>query len=198
VGLSSTPVPAFMCPEDPNAGKNQTFSTSSGTSQGFHGNYVACAGSGTFGNRLSSTGAALLADANNGSQADGMFRASLAVSAREVTDGLSKTLMLSEILLWPDAGSDDLRGRYWNTLFLNSSFSTSQPPNTSVPDSLECSGNPACSPSGAARWMYARSRHSGGVCAALGDGSTRFISDNIELAVYRALGSRAGGESASD
>ncbi len=197
---NSTPVPAFMCPEDPNAGKNKTFSTSSGTSQGFHGNYVACAGSGTFGNVLTSTGAALLADANNGSQTNGMFRASRAMSAREVTDGLSKTLMLSEIRLWPDTDRNDLRGRYWNTLWLNSSFSTSQPPNAPAFDNMECSvADPACgTTSSTGRVMYARSRHSGGVCAALGDGSTRFISDAIDLTAYRALGSRAGGESASD
>jgi prepilin-type N-terminal cleavage/methylation domain-containing protein len=200
ISVSSTPVPAFMCPEDPNAGKNKTFSTSSGTSQGFHGNYVACAGSGTFGNRLSSTGAALLSDANNGSQANGMFRASRAVSAREVTDGLSKTLMLSEIRLWPDNGRDDLRGRYWNTLWLNSSFSAFQQPNTSAFDNMECSvADPACgTTSSTGRVMYARSGHSGGVCASLGDGSTRFISDTIDLAAYRALGSRNGGESESD
>jgi len=197
---NSTRLPSFMCPEDPNAGKNQTFTKASGTSQGFHGNYVTCAGSGTFGNRLSSTGAALLADPNNGLQANGMFRASRGVSAREVTDGLSKTLMLSEIRLWPDNGRDDLRGRYWNTLWLNSSFSTFQPPNAPAFDNMECSvADPACgTTSSTGRVIYARSLHSGGVCATLGDGSTRFITDSIELAVYRALGSRDGGESASD
>ena len=197
---SSTRLPSFMCPEDPNAGKNQTFSTSSGTSQGFHGNYVTCAGSGTFGSALNSNVPALLADPNNGLQANGMFRASRPVSAAAVTDGLSKTLMLSEIRLWPDTGRNDLRGRYWNTLWLNSSFSTLQPPNAPAFDNMECSAaDPACgTTSTTGRVIYARSRHSGGVCAALGDGSTRFISESIELPVYRALGSRAGGESVSE
>jgi len=129
-----------------------------------------------------------------------MFRASRAVSARDVTDGLSKTLLLSEIRLWPDNGVDDHRGRYWNTIWQNSSFSTFQPPNTSVFDNMECSAaDPACgTTSSTGRVMYARSLHSGGVCAALGDGSTRFITDTIDLTAYRAIGSRAGGESASD
>ena len=193
VPLSDTPVPSFMCPDDPNSGKNQTFTkSSSGMSQGFHGNYVACAGSGTFGSRLSSTGPTLLNDPTNGSQANGMFRASRPVTAAAILDGLSNTLMLSEILLWPDNGRDDLRGRYWNTLFLNSSFSTFQPPNTSAFDNMECnSADPACgTTTSTGRVMYARSRHAGGVCATLGDGSTRFIADMINANVYRALGSR--------
>lgn len=196
IATGSTRLPSFMCPEDPNAGKNQTFTPS----QGFHGNYVTCAGSGTFGSALTTSGAALLADPTNGLQANGMFRASRGVSAREVTDGLSKTLMLSEIRLWPDNGRNDLRGRYWNTLWLNSSFSTFQPPNAPAFDNMECSvADPACgTTSSTGRVIYARSLHSGGVCATLGDGSTRFITDSIELPVYRALGSRAGGESASE
>lgn len=196
ISLSDTPVPSFMCPDDPNAGKNKTFTTFSGMSQGFHGNYVACVGSGTFGNRLGTDMPALLADPNNGSQANGMFRASRPVTAAAILDGLSKTLMLSEILLWPDNGRDDLRARYWNTLLLNSSFSTFEPPNTSVPDNMECNtADPACgTTTNTGRVMYARSRHAGGVCATLGDGSTRFISDSIAVDVYRALGSRNGRE----
>ena len=205
-------VPTFMCPDDPNAGKNQTCTGASGgwqsgpfppdQSQGFHGNYVACAGSGTFGNTLSSSPPSLLSDANNGSRANGMFRAAKPVAAREVTDGLSKTLMLSEILVVPDAGADDFRGRYWNTLSMSASFSTAQPPNTSVGDNpywgcAEIPGAPCQVGSDTGLVMYARSRHSGGVCAAFGDGSTRFISESIDLAAYRGLGSRDGGESGS-
>jgi len=214
MALNAAPqkVPTFMCPEDPNAGKNKTCTGGNGgwqsasfppeQSQGFHGNYVACAGSGTFGNSSSLSPPALLGDANNGSQANGMFRAAKPVASREVTDGLSKTLMLSEIIVVPDEGADDFRGRYWNTLSMSSSFSAAQPPNTSVGDNpywgcREIPGAPCQVGSNTGLVMYARSRHSGGVCAALGDGSTRFISDGIDLATYRGLGSREGGESRS-
>ena len=40
----------------------------------------------------------------------------------------------------------------------------------------------------------ARSYHSGGVNVALGDGSVRFVSNNIALVSWRAMGSRNGGE----
>jgi prepilin-type N-terminal cleavage/methylation domain-containing protein/prepilin-type processing-associated H-X9-DG protein len=42
--------------------------------------------------------------------------------------------------------------------------------------------------------MSARSFHNGGVNTARGDGSVAFVSDNINLAVWRALGTRNGGE----
>jgi hypothetical protein len=46
--------------------------------------------------------------------------------------------------------------------------------------------------------QYARSYHTGGVVCLLGDGSARFVSDNILLSTWQALGTRAGDEPASD
>jgi prepilin-type N-terminal cleavage/methylation domain-containing protein/prepilin-type processing-associated H-X9-DG protein len=46
--------------------------------------------------------------------------------------------------------------------------------------------------------MAATSRHPGGVNVSLCDGSTRFVANNIDLGVWRALGSRNGGEVVSD
>jgi hypothetical protein len=42
--------------------------------------------------------------------------------------------------------------------------------------------------------VYARSNHVGGAHASLADGSVRFISENIDTATFRALGSKALGE----
>ena len=52
---------------------------------------------------------------------------------------------------------------------------------------------PDCSRSGAGAFKAA-SRHPGGVQVTMLDGSTRFISDGIEAAVWRAACTRAGGE----
>jgi prepilin-type processing-associated H-X9-DG protein len=43
-------------------------------------------------------------------------------------------------------------------------------------------------------WFAARSLHPGGVNLCLGDGSVRFVSDTVDLATWRAVGTRAGGE----
>ncbi len=42
--------------------------------------------------------------------------------------------------------------------------------------------------------MPPSSRHTGGVHVMLCDGSVRFVSDNINLATWRAIGTRAGKE----
>ncbi len=42
--------------------------------------------------------------------------------------------------------------------------------------------------------VSARSSHTGGVNAAMGDGSIHFVSSNIDIATWRALGTRSGGE----
>jgi len=42
--------------------------------------------------------------------------------------------------------------------------------------------------------ISARSKHTGGVNATMGDGSVRFVSDSIDLAIWRAVGTRDGGE----
>lgn len=43
-------------------------------------------------------------------------------------------------------------------------------------------------------WFAPRSLHTGGASAAFLDGSVRWISDEVDLAVYRGLGTRAGSE----
>jgi hypothetical protein len=45
--------------------------------------------------------------------------------------------------------------------------------------------------------VTARSHHVGGVEVALGDGSVRFVTQTLDLQVWRALGSRSGGEVAN-
>ena len=45
--------------------------------------------------------------------------------------------------------------------------------------------------------LSARGNHTGGVNAALGDGSVQFVSDTIAINVWRAAGTARGGESVS-
>jgi prepilin-type processing-associated H-X9-DG protein len=47
-------------------------------------------------------------------------------------------------------------------------------------------------------WRAARSKHPGGVNLLLVDGSARFVSDSVNPATWRALGSRNGGEVVGD
>jgi len=68
-----------------------------------------------------------------------------------------------------------------------STFFTSAPPNSPVPD---CGG----ADGGGWGLFAARSYHRGGVNAALADGSVRWFSSGIAVRTWRALGTRKGGE----
>lgn len=67
-------------------------------------------------------------------------------------------------------------------------FDTYLPPNSSTPDYT----------AHGIGWLSARSLFAGGVNVALGDGSVRFVPNTIQLDIWRALGSRNGGEPAGN
>ena len=58
----------------------------------------------------------------------------------------------------------------------------------------EHNGTP--SPPNSTSWNHrgAHSDHTGGVMAALADGSVIFVSDHVDFTTYRAMFTRAGGE----
>ncbi len=127
----------------------------------------------------------------------------------DIPDGTSNTLLLSEVLTWDvgDAaggGSRDGRGVWiWPGMGGNT-FVARYAPNAVESDSI-----PACSTgipqtdkmrcvemqaSGTLMWASARSRHPGGVNAAMADGSVKFFTDSINVLVWKTLATRAGGE----
>jgi prepilin-type N-terminal cleavage/methylation domain-containing protein/prepilin-type processing-associated H-X9-DG protein len=67
------------------------------------------------------------------------------------------------------------------------------PPNHVDPDCFTYSVDPATVYT-TLGWRGARSRHPGGVNVTLGDGSTRYVANSIDLAAWRALATRSGGE----
>ena len=67
-------------------------------------------------------------------------------------------------------------------------FNTINPPNSSNPDCQPCAG---CGWYDSRGTWTARSEHTGGVNVLLGDGSGRFISDNIDYVLYQRLGAIA-------
>lgn len=197
------PIAIFMCPSDPanpkqiTGGWSQSPGGSLENSQGWHGNYVACAGSDVFNPRVD----------RKGRERNGIFFAHSNTRIAEITDGASHTLMLGEIVLVHDLGvgtqqsggntstqKHDIRGRYWNTHQGNSLFSTLYPPNASVGDRLTwCidEQQAPCQQLGTDNLVISlRSYHPGGVHAVRADGSVHYVSDLIDLLAYNASGSR--------
>ena len=197
--VTSTRLSVYLCPSD---GTNAPVEIASGgitqacTSQ----NYAA-----NFGNtrqiqdNLPGTpfGGAPFADAGS-PLADQSRPARPTVNLRDLTDGTSSTLLLSEVVVGQGA---DLRGfSWWGDA---AGFETSLTPNSSSPDvmadadyCLNRAPNPPCVARTPDRTdVYAaRSRHSGGVNAALADGSARFIRDSIQPTVWQALSTTRGNE----
>jgi type II secretory pathway pseudopilin PulG len=131
----------------------------------------------------------------------------LTIAMEDVTDGTSNTVALSETVqgLSPDGTINDLRGLIWwgNNCF----FNTNQAPNTMTPDitynfySTAHTQHPLSQINGStsdgdgyAMRLSARSWHAGGVNAGLADGSIRFVTNQINLDIWRGVGSTNGGE----
>ncbi len=77
--------------------------------------------------------------------------------------------------------------RWYNATREDAYYCHAQEPNGSIPDALVYPGD-------VSGIVTARSFHPGGVNALMGDGSARFVAGSIHRDVWRALGTRAGGE----
>jgi prepilin-type N-terminal cleavage/methylation domain-containing protein/prepilin-type processing-associated H-X9-DG protein len=122
-------------------------------------------------------------------------------SFNSLTDGLSNTLMTSEVIV---GQGGDLRGfGWWSNGAIFSAWGT---PNTSVLDIMPSASycvpsirtNPPCDTKGQSSTsgliISARSRHPGGVNAGMCDGSVKFIKNSISLPIWRALSTSHGSE----
>ena len=129
------------------------------------------------------------------------------VNYKDISDGLSNTLLVSEII---QGKGNDVRGRIVGFAD-GGAFTGWTTPNAVLPDIMPAGlcnpapgddRNPPCSTqSGSAgpplnnpRYLTSRSVHPGGVNSAMIDGSVTFVSDSIELQTWRALASTQGGD----
>jgi prepilin-type N-terminal cleavage/methylation domain-containing protein len=156
-------------------------------------NYAVCAGTGgTTGGRPAGAPATF-------NPQPGMFdgaNRTKKIKLTDVTDGLTNTIMVGEVL---QGQGSDLRGFIW--WGDASGMTTFAPPNTSTPDQIYatfyCNNLPArnlpCTGTGGSVF-YSRSRHSGGVNAALGDASVRFITNSITPSAWLNAGSAMDGQ----
>jgi prepilin-type N-terminal cleavage/methylation domain-containing protein/prepilin-type processing-associated H-X9-DG protein len=128
-----------------------------------------------------------------------------------ITDGLSNTLMASEILIGQQGASlSDLHGYIW--WGPSASFTTTLTPNSTFQDSM---GNGGCPTSGVMNipcnqgisvtgtggagtelsvYLGARSKHPGGVNAAMCDGSVKFFKNTVNIQTWQASSTTQGGE----
>ena len=123
---------------------------------------------------------------------------------RDITDGTSHTIMVSELLAGKvDAGDNigyDSRGLWILTWMGDSMYTHFLTPNSSAGDGMHpstCrhSTDMPCSHLGHEMgYAAARSRHPGGVVAVSGDGHVGFYSDSIDFFAWQALATYSGAD----
>lgn len=194
-------VPAFRCPSDPGTGQVPWVTpagvkvTGAAPNAGYAStNYVGCVGDTT---RLNAT-------------TPGLFGQNSRKGMRDILDGTSNTLVVAEGVIGfykldsndagnrtpCDAGAKDTsstrqRGFSWFYSYFPQAafFNTYVTPNAKEYD---------CGVNSDRANAASRSMHTGGVQVLLGDGSARFVSENIDLTTWRNLGNIADGQVIGD
>jgi prepilin-type processing-associated H-X9-DG protein len=211
-------VAPFYCPSD---GGPQGNELNTGPYGFLRGNYRGCTGSGDmYGEATHTNDNGPWGPGAFGVTRDQSADPNAAVEARgrrmgELADGTSKTLFISEGLVptvegWGGAMGETIYGNMGGAL-----YSASITPNSSAPDRpigpcpqnvgdtiyiapcVSLGGNAWWTPSGRGAYAAARSSHPGGVNSSYADGSVAFVTDGIDLVVWRSLGTRAGAEAVS-
>jgi prepilin-type N-terminal cleavage/methylation domain-containing protein/prepilin-type processing-associated H-X9-DG protein len=129
---------------------------------------------------------------------------------KDITDGLSKTMLFSEHLTAPAAGRS-ARGFFFMHYVGSTCILSVQTPNSSTPDVLSDDANGCGAESGSnlpsqglpcsvadddfSFQAAARSYHPGGVTTVFADGAVRFVSDSVDLQNWRRMVSMADGQS---
>ena len=131
---------------------------------------------------------------------DGMLFGASRVGFRDVTDGSSNTLMIGESYTDCDFAKDSQGMDYF--AFFGPQMATWAPGKLTGTEHSEGLGsavvpiNSRKNPTvhGVLIEMSFGSYHTGGAMFSIGDGSVRFIPESIDLTIYQALATRAGGE----
>jgi prepilin-type N-terminal cleavage/methylation domain-containing protein len=206
--VTQSQIAGFLCPSDPNAG---TVVFGGSSPNRVKGNYMVNFGNADY--EQSATNLALTALGNMGGTIlplRGPFRVNNTSNAitpfaiRDVTDGTSNTMLMSEVICLPNMGTkSDSRGDFWADGKCTFMFTAALPPNSPMPDQLDGTNgcpntnvSPPCIASSGSQLELnaARSYHPGGVDASCCDGSVRFIKSTINLVTWRALSTKDGSE----
>ncbi|HTN03271.1 MAG TPA: DUF1559 domain-containing protein [Planctomycetaceae bacterium] len=179
----------FWCPSQPDVTQGvQKNGYAPSNYNGNMGTLIGYSGDNCYGGSV--TNAAGMRAPGGCMNANGMFFISSNVRFRDVTDGLSNTIAVSEVI---DSGGDaaNLGGGGSDRKHGFSNGADNNPPEEMSEYLIAAESN---DPINAYTEEAAGSHHVGGAHFLLSDGSVRFLSENIHMPTYQALSTRAGGE----
>lgn len=162
--------PVFVCPSD------ESKPLKDGT-QAATGSYATCQGS---------FGPPGIDQVKNKHYNNGMFLYRTELTVKDVRDGTSTTFFVGEVVEGHTGNSSNiwlLGSRHTDTMRSTENPLNTKPGTGITTDLYNLKVNGAFG-----------SRHGGGALFGFGDGHVQFISDNISLPTYKALSTRAGGE----
>jgi prepilin-type N-terminal cleavage/methylation domain-containing protein len=182
--IVSISIPEMSCPSDPLRGK-----LAAGIFR--RGNYAANSGIGPFQS---------VSNPNDPTRTySGPFTMNSSRGLRDITDSTSSTILVAEVL---NSTLSDFRGVMHDPE--GPLYQHDRVPNSNTPDesrasrclsglNVPCTGT-STTANDRALVYTARSFHPGGVQVTLADGSVHFVSQNISLTTWLALGTHSGGE----
>ncbi len=208
VPVYTTMISNWQCPSDPTASqpRNANGKCAWSTPKGARISYAANLGIGPMEGTIVPA-SKLLAGLSSSERVEGVFGVNRGARISAITDGTTNTIMLSELI----CGSDcTIRcAQFYDE---GPVFSADYCPNDMTPDLVRhcdpADANQGPAPCAPGSGIYggilgsnlnmvvhtARSKHPGGVNAAMCDGSVRFTSESIALRTWQSLATPSGGE----
>lgn len=122
------------------------------------------------------------------SASNGVFHYNSKVRIGDITDGTSNTVAIAEAISYEPVHPRSVRGAACTGPLNRGRVCDGRGMRFSAITRL------TVNPNGVDRWFAASSFHPGGCHGLLADGSVRFINENINNGIWRALGTRASGE----
>lgn len=202
-------VAAMMCPSNPGGALNEAVSPVE-SNRYFRTSYYGAAGTRAY-PRVATDGRPSLFNpfapglpnpAPGGALSDGMFTRCKRYGISDAVDGTSNTIMLGERQffdpIFDSSPIVDDRIRDWGWVWFggegDANLGTSVPINFLLPKNFDTLGGTTQQLLFDDRINAFGSMHTGGANFSLSDGSVQFISQSVSPIIFRALGTRAGGE----
>lgn len=176
----------FLCPSHRLPSSNGGLGFADFDDEQRRGNYGVCFGSGNW------------TQCRTVNTMAGAFGVNSSVRIKNVTDGVSNTLFVSELIFAPTTTSDS-RGAWTYPGMGGATFSSGRTPNSNTDDRVHActatiSNHPCTSDTGGTQIAAPRSMHSGGVHTCFGDGSVKWVSNSINTGVFASIGTISNGE----